>query len=158
MGVDQPGDAEMPPDEQPDRPPDQSGDGSRPAGPGGTEAETRYRHEYYADLRVAVTAEESVTARRIAAGEQAAAETWQQKSAESRWMWTEYQRKWPPKNARLSTGPPIRRVPGAETATGSWTAAIAARLKEHATVSPSASETRSPQPCAPQKAKVLIGT
>jgi hypothetical protein len=98
------GDAEMPPDEQPDRPPDQSGDGSRPAGPGGTQAETRYRHEYYADLRVAVTAEESVTARRIAAGEQAAAETWRQKSAESRWMWTEYQRKWPPEER-----PPVDR-------------------------------------------------
>jgi hypothetical protein len=96
VGADRPDDAEMPPDEHPDRPSGRSPNGSRPAGSDGAEAETRYRHEYYADLRVAVSAEESLTARRTAAGEQAATETWQGKAEESRWMWTEYQRKWPP--------------------------------------------------------------
>jgi hypothetical protein len=96
VGADRPDDAEMPPDEHPDRPPGHSGNDSRPPESGSAEAETRPRHEYYADLRAAVSAEESVTARRTAAGEQAAAEKWQEKSGESRWMWTEYQRKWPP--------------------------------------------------------------
>ena len=96
MGADRPDDAEMPPDEHPDRPPGQNDNGSRPPGSDGPVAETRSRHECYADLRAAVAAEESVTARRSAAAEQAATEKWQEKSEESRWMWTEYQRKWPP--------------------------------------------------------------
>ena len=37
-----------------------------------------------------------MAARQTAAEEQAAAETWDEKVEESRWMWTEYQRKWPP--------------------------------------------------------------
>ena len=47
-------------------------------------------------MRVAVSAEESVTAQRAAAQEQAAAEKWSGTVKESRWMWGEYQRKWPP--------------------------------------------------------------
>ena len=39
--------------------------------------------------------DESVMARRIAAAEQAAATKWDEAVEESRWMWTEYQRKWP---------------------------------------------------------------
>ncbi len=95
MGVDQPDDADLPPDGRADHRDDQSG-GGRAGRAGGVQVETRARQEYYADLRVAVSAEESVTAQRTAAREQAAAEKWEGTVKESRWMWTEYQRKWPP--------------------------------------------------------------
>jgi len=95
VGVDRPDDADMPPDGRADHRDDQGG-GGRGARAGGVQAETRYRQEYYADLRVAVSAEESVTAQRTAAREQVAAEKWDGTAKESRWMWTEYQRKWPP--------------------------------------------------------------
>ena len=94
MGVDQPEEADEPPDEHPDHRDDQGGGGG-PSRGGGIQAESRHRHEYYADLRVAVSAEESVTAQQTAAREQAAAEKWGETSQESRWMWAEYQRKWP---------------------------------------------------------------
>jgi hypothetical protein len=96
VGVDRPDDAELPPDERPDHRDDQGGGGGRADRAGGVQAETRPRQEYYADLRVAVSAEESVTVQRIAAKEEAAAEKWGQTAKESRWMWAEYQRKWPP--------------------------------------------------------------
>ncbi len=96
MGVDQPDDAELPPDGRADHRDDQSGGGGRAGRAGSVQVETRHRQEYYADLRVAVSAEESVTAQRTAAREQAAAEKWDGTAKESRWMWTEYQRKWPP--------------------------------------------------------------
>ena len=86
MGADRPGDADVPPDDHSDRPDD----------PDGTPAETRTRQEYYTELRVKVSREESVAAHRVAAEEEAASEEWQEKIAESRWMWSEYQRKWPP--------------------------------------------------------------
>jgi hypothetical protein len=82
------------PDGHPDRRDDH--EGARPARPAGTPAETRSRPEYYAELRIAVSADETTAAQRTSAREQAAAEKWQEKSAESRWMWGEYQRKWPP--------------------------------------------------------------
>jgi hypothetical protein len=85
----------MPPDEHPDRPPDRRDNDGRPAGSGGVEAEPRSRQEYDADLRGAVSAEESAAARRISADEQATTEKWDEQSGESRWMWSEYQRKWP---------------------------------------------------------------
>ena len=96
MGVDRPDDGEVPPDERPDDRDDQGGPAGRSARGGGVQAETRHRQEYYADLRVAVSAEESVTTQRMAAREQAAAEKWGESVGESRWMWTEYQRRWPP--------------------------------------------------------------
>jgi hypothetical protein len=96
VGADRPDDGEMPPDEHPDRPPDRRDNDSRPAGSGGVEAESRSRQECYADLRSAVSAAESATARRISAEEQAATEKWDEQSGESRWMWSEYQRRWPP--------------------------------------------------------------
>ena len=37
-----------------------------------------------------------MTAQRVAAREQAAAEKWGETAKESRWMWSEYQRRWPP--------------------------------------------------------------
>jgi len=95
VGVDQPDDADLPPDGRADHRDDQSG-GGRAGRAGGVQVETRARQEYYADLRVAVSAEESVTAQRTAAREQAAAEKWEGTVKESRWMWTEYQRTWPP--------------------------------------------------------------
>src|ERR1700677_1910998 len=80
----------MPPDNDPDRRDD------RAARPGNAEAETRARQEYYSELRVKVSKEESAAAQQVTAEEQAAAEKWQGKVAESRWMWSEYQSKWPP--------------------------------------------------------------
>ena len=109
MGADRPGDADMPPDDHPDRRDDQDGTGDHAARPGNAQAETRTRQEYYADLRVTVSKEESAAARQVTAEEQAAAEDWQEKVAECRWMWGEYQRKWPPaerSSADRSTGPP----------------------------------------------------
>jgi len=88
VGADRPGDADVPPDDHSDRRND-------PDGASG-QAETRSRQEYYSELRVKVAREESVAARRVAAEEEAASEEWQEKLAESRWMWSEYQSKWPP--------------------------------------------------------------
>ena len=96
MGADRPGDADMPPDDHPDRRDDQDGTGDHAARAGNAQAETRTRQEYYSDLRVTVSKEESAAARQVTAEEQAAAGEWQEKVAESRWMWGEYQRKWPP--------------------------------------------------------------
>src|SRR3984893_17007355 len=96
MGVDRPDDADLPPDGHADRQDDQASGGSRTGRAGGVQAETRHRQEYYADLRVAVSAEESVTAQRAAAREQAAAEKWGETAKEARWMWAEDQRRWPP--------------------------------------------------------------
>jgi hypothetical protein len=112
VGADRPDDGEMPPDEHPDRPPDQSNNDSRSAGSGDAEVEPRSRQEYYADLRGAVSAEESAAARRTSAEEQAAAEKWDEKAADSRWMWGEYQRKWPPEER-----PPVDR---SDDPPGSW--------------------------------------
>jgi hypothetical protein len=95
VGADRPGDADMPPDEHPDRRDDQGGGGDQAAQQGNPQAETRTRQEYYADLRVTVSREQSVATRQTTAEEQAATEKWQGTVAESRWMWSEYQHKWP---------------------------------------------------------------
>ena len=108
MGVDQPEDADVPPDGPADRRDDQGGGGRAGRG-GGVQAETRHRQEYYAELRVAVSAAESVTAQQTAARERAAAEKWGETAQESRWMWAEYQRRWPPgerASAEKSDDPP----------------------------------------------------
>jgi hypothetical protein len=96
VGTDRPDDADMPPDDHPDRRDDQDGADDQAARNGNARAETRSRQEYYADLRVAVSREESAVVRQVTADEEAAAERWQETTAESRWMWGEYQRKWPP--------------------------------------------------------------
>jgi hypothetical protein len=98
--ADLPDEADESPDGHADRRDDQAG-GGQALRPGSAEAETRNRHEYYADLRVAVSTEESVTARRTAAEEQDASDKWSEKVTESRWMWSEYQRKWPPEDRPL---------------------------------------------------------
>jgi hypothetical protein len=87
VGADLPDDPDIPPDDHADRRDDQAGT---------SPPETRGRQEYYADLRVAVSKQESVITQRVAAAEQVATENWQETAAESRWMWTEYQRRWPP--------------------------------------------------------------
>jgi hypothetical protein len=103
MGPDLPDEADESPDGHADRRDDQAG-GGQAFRPGSAEAETRNRQEYYADLRVAVSKEESVTARRAAAEEQDASDKWSEKVTESRWMWSEYQRRWPPEDR-----PPVDR-------------------------------------------------
>jgi len=95
VGADRPDDADVPPDEHPDRRDGQGGGGDQAARQGNPQAETRTRQEYYADLRVTVSREQSAVARQTTAEEQAATEKWQETTAESRWMWSEYQRKWP---------------------------------------------------------------
>ena len=108
MGIDRPEDPDEPPDRPADHRDDQSG-GGRAARAGGVQVETRPRQEYYADLRVAASAEESVAAQQAVAKEQAAAQKWDESSKESRWMWSEYQRKWPPEErapAGKSADPP----------------------------------------------------
>jgi hypothetical protein len=97
--ADLPDEADVPPDGHADRRDDQTGSG-RTARPSGTETETRSRQECYNDLRVAVATEESVTVQRITEEEQAAADTWNEKKTESRGLWAEYQRKWPPEERR----------------------------------------------------------
>jgi hypothetical protein len=102
----------MPPDEHPDRPPDQRANGSHPGGSGGAAAETRFRQEAYADLRVAEAAQKSATARQASAEERAVAEKWDEQSTESRQMWGEYQRRWPTEER-----PPVDR---SNDPAGSW--------------------------------------
>jgi hypothetical protein len=99
--ADLPDEADVPPDGHADRRDDQTG-GGRTARPGGSEAETRSRQECYDELRIADAKRQSVAAQRIAAEEQAASDTWNEKVTESRWMWTEYQRKWPPQERKPS--------------------------------------------------------
>ena len=111
MEADLPDEADESPDGHADRRDDQAG-GGQALRPGSAEAETRNRHEYYADLRVAVSKEESVTARRTAAEEQNASDKWSEKITESRWMWTEYQRRWPSEERT-----PVKRP---DDAPGSW--------------------------------------
>jgi hypothetical protein len=95
VGVDRPDDADVPPDEHPDRRDNQGGGGDQAARQDNSKAETRTRQEYYADLRVTVSREQSVATRQTMAEEQATTEKWQETVAESRWMWSEYQHKWP---------------------------------------------------------------
>jgi hypothetical protein len=108
VGADHPDEADVPPDGHADHRDDQAG-GGRAGRADGVQAETRPRQEYYADLRVAVSAEESVTAQQSAARDQAAAEKWSETTKESRWMWAEYQRRWPPgerERVDISDDPP----------------------------------------------------
>lgn len=86
MGADWPGEADEPAEG------DSGPDASRSGGGRRVPAETRSRQEYYDELHSTVSA----TARQNAAEEQAAAEKWDEAAEESRWMWTEYERKWPP--------------------------------------------------------------
>jgi hypothetical protein len=114
VGVDRPDEADVPSDGHADHRDDQGGGdgGDGRARAGGGQAEDRHRQEYYAELRLAVSAEESVTAQRAAAREQAAAQKWDGTAKESRWMWTEYERRWPPEER-----PPVDK---SANPPGSW--------------------------------------
>ncbi len=91
MGADRPGDADMPPDDGPDRRDDQGSSGEHAGQQGNVQAETRTRQEYYAALRVTVSREESTVARQATAEEPDASQKWQGKVAESR-VWTDIER------------------------------------------------------------------
>jgi hypothetical protein len=97
VGADLPDEPDVPPDGHADRRDDQNGSG-RAGRSASTPPETRGREEYYVDLRMADSAQQTVAARRVAAEEQAASEKWDKDIEESRWMWTEYQRRWPPQD------------------------------------------------------------
>jgi hypothetical protein len=106
--ADRPDEADVPPDGRADRRDDQAA-GGRTARPAGTEAETRSRQECYEQLRVAEAKEKSEAAQRTTAEEQAATDKWNEDATESRGMWTEYLRKWPPEerqSADKPAGPP----------------------------------------------------
>jgi hypothetical protein len=103
VGADLPEEADVPPDGHADRRDDESRAG-RTGRPPAAEAETRSRQECYSDLRVAAATQESASARQAAAEEQEASDKWNERVTESRWMWSEYQRKWPPEDR-----PPVDR-------------------------------------------------
>jgi hypothetical protein len=108
VGVDLPEEADVPPEGHADRRDDQTG-GGRSARSGRTEAETRSHEECYNDLRIADAKQQSVAAQRITAEEQAAADRWNGNVTESRWLWAEYQRRWPSEERRpvdTSNDPP----------------------------------------------------
>jgi hypothetical protein len=108
VGVDLPEEADVPPEGHADRRDDQTG-GRRTARPGDTAAETRSHEECYNDLRIADAKQQSIAAQRITAEEQAAADTWNGNVTDSRWLWAEYQRRWPPEERRpvdTSNDPP----------------------------------------------------
>jgi hypothetical protein len=90
VAADWPNEADEPSDDTPDHKDGQSGGGRA------VPAETRSRQEYYVQLRQTVSAEQSAMARQNAAEEQAQAEKWDKAAEESRLMWGEYQRRWPP--------------------------------------------------------------
>ena len=107
MGIDRPDDANLPSDKDPDRP------ANRPP------AETRYRQECYDDLRAATEHSTQPSARSKPAGEQTENDqqpppgtSWEETAELSRWMWTEYKRRWPPEER-----PPVDR---SKDAPGSW--------------------------------------
>ena len=104
MEADRPDEADVPPDGHADRRDDQAA-GGRTARPAGTEAETRSRQECYDQLRVAEAKEKSEAAQQATAEEQTATDKWNEDATESRCMWTEYLRKWPPEE-RQSTDKP----------------------------------------------------
>lgn len=91
VGYDQPDDPDVPPDEPSDHPPHRA------------QPETRNREEYYADLRAAVALEERTDpSARSKPGEQTENDpqaqpgtSWEENAEQSRWMWSEYKRRWP---------------------------------------------------------------
>jgi hypothetical protein len=93
VGIDRPDDADVPSDNPDDRPSASGHDGQHPAS---SQAETRYREEYY-------------SARTQVAQQATQPDTWTQTADQARWMWGEYQRRWPPEArppADRSTDPP----------------------------------------------------
>jgi hypothetical protein len=99
-------------DDHADRRDDQAAHGGRSPRPDSAPAETRFRQECYDDLRRHEAAQKAAAAREASAEEQAAYEKWEKNKEESRWMWSEYQRRWP------SSDRPKANRPDAEE--GSW--------------------------------------
>jgi len=114
VGIDRSDDAEVPPDKRSNHPADR------------VQAETRYRQEYYTDLRAAAARQEptepvgrSEPGARSQPGEQTEngqqaqpGSSWEERAELSRWMWSEYKRRWPPEER-----PPVDR---SSDPPGSW--------------------------------------
>jgi hypothetical protein len=91
VGIDRPDDPDVPPDKRSDQPAHRA------------PAETRSHEEYYADLRAAVALRDrSDPGARSKPGEQTENDpqaqpgaSWEENAELSRWMWSEYKRKWP---------------------------------------------------------------
>ncbi len=81
-------------DGHPDRRDDTSA-ASRPIRPSHPESDPPSRQEEYVNLRIAVSTEQAKATHQATTAERAAAEKWDKNAAESRWMWSEYQRRWP---------------------------------------------------------------
>jgi hypothetical protein len=109
VGIDRSDDADVPSDEHSDHPADRadkSADGGGQAGR--ARPETRYRQEYYADLHAKVEGQTEPAGRSEPGARSKAGETaengqqakptasWEEMAEESRWMWGEYERRWPP--------------------------------------------------------------
>ena len=102
MGIDHHDDANVPSPEHSDRPPDHP---DRP--PDHARFETRDRQEYYADRRATEPVAPSQPAKQSENLQPRA--TWEETADLSRWMWTEYKRRWPPEDrppVDRSTDPP----------------------------------------------------
>jgi len=75
------------------------------AHPARAEPEFPSRQEAYVSLRIAEATERTTTTQQTAASEQAALEKWAKAAQEARWMWTEYQRRWPDQDGPHSSHP-----------------------------------------------------
>jgi hypothetical protein len=102
VGIDRPDDADPPSQKPSDHPAARM------------PAETRYRQEYDADLRAAVALEQrpEPAARDEPGPRSEPSTTWAETAELSRWMWTEYKRRWPPEDR-----PPVDR---SADPPGSW--------------------------------------
>jgi hypothetical protein len=114
VGIDRPDDADVPSDKPSDRPAHRG------------QAETRYRQDYDVALRAAAMEERTESAGRSEPGARSKpaeeraengqqpqpGSNWEEKTELSRWMWTEYKRRWPPEER-----PPVDR---SQDTPGSW--------------------------------------
>ena len=103
MGIDRPDDANVPSDNPADRRPAPSNDGQQSSA---SNAETRYRDEYYAARTQSPSKQRATTEARQ---EAPAPDTWTETATLARWMWGEYHRRWPPEErppVDRSTDPP----------------------------------------------------
>jgi hypothetical protein len=103
VGIDHPDAANVPSDNPADRTPAPANDGQQSSA---SNAETRYRHEYYA-ARTQVAPQQRATTE--ARQEAPAPDTWPETANLARWMWGEYHRRWPPEERPAvdrSTDPP----------------------------------------------------
>jgi hypothetical protein len=88
VGIDRPDDTDVPSDNPPDRP---SAAGNDSQHSGASQAETRYREEYYS---VALRTQEQ-RATTGARQEASPSDSWTETTNLARWMWGEYHRRWP---------------------------------------------------------------